>query len=272
MTTTLYELSNEKLLFYHKLDANADKPCYLMRHMHEGYEIIFIKQGNIKYVIENEEFSLQKNDVIFARPHCYHYMEVPSDEPYERLNILLKYNRALNPIFSMIPPNLHVFNCKNNATIMQIFQKMSHYCSVFDKKTALRLIEMLSEELLYNFTLINEKNLSISHNCSPLIESALRYIKENLHSITNVNEIANALYVSKSYFFKTFKAELKISPKQYITNKRLSLALDMIQSGQKPSEVYLDCGFTCYNTFYKAFLNYYGSSPSAITTAHTHFD
>ena len=264
---SLCELSNDKLIFNHKIYKNESQPSYLMRHMHEGYEILFIKNGNIKYVIEDEEFLLQANDVIFTRPHSYHYMEIPSNAIYERINILLKNNKTFQTICSIIPTQLHVFNCTNNPTVLQIFQKMCHYYSVFDKKTALKLIELLSEELLYNFTLINENNLSIARNCSPLIVSALQYIKENLCSITNINEVSNALFVSKSYFFKSFKEELKISPKQYIINKRLSLAFDMITSGKKPSEVYEECGFTCYNTFYKAFVNYYGCTPSSITTS-----
>ncbi len=267
MMESLCELINDKLIFNHKIYKNEMRPSFLMRHMHEGYEILFIKNGNIKYVIEDEEFLLQKNDVIFTRPHAYHYMEIPPNETYDRINILLKNNKAFQAIYSVIPPQLHVFNCTNNPTVLQIFQKMCHYYSVFDEKTASRLIELLSEELLYNFTLINENNLSIARNCSPLVVSALQYIKENLCSITNINEISNALFVSKSYFFKSFKEELKISPKQYIINKRLSLAYDMIASGKKPSKVYEECGFTCYNTFYKAFVNYYGCVPSTIVNS-----
>jgi len=55
---------------------------------------------------------------------------------------------------------------------------------------------------------------------------------------------------------------MQISPKRYITAKRLALAQREICSGGKPTEVCLECGFADYSAFYRAYVAHFGKKPS----------
>ena len=55
---------------------------------------------------------------------------------------------------------------------------------------------------------------------------------------------------------------LKVSPKQYILSKQLSLAQRELRAGAAPTEIYMNCGFADYSTFFKAYKRTFGHAPS----------
>ena len=74
-------------------------------------------------------------------------------------------------------------------------------------------------------------------------------------------DIANALFFSKSYIMHLLKSKLHIGVMQYVRNKKILLAHQKIKNGEKPTEVYLKCGFSNYPSFYRAYTAYFGNSP-----------
>jgi AraC-like DNA-binding protein len=93
----------------------------------------------------------------------------------------------------------------------------------------------------------------------------LRYINENLCTLSGVEEVANHLFISESYLFRMFKNELHQTPKKYILEKRLLMAQKKILSGEKPSDVSVECGFGDYTVFYRNYLSRFGHAPSVDT-------
>ena len=120
----------------------------------------------------------------------------------------------------------------------------------------------LLRELFYNLILSMSTAVTAPTRISPLISKALDYINNNLFTIESISEISSRLFVTEIYFFRIFKEQMKISPKKYITNKRLVAAEKNIRKGEKPTEVYLQCGFNTYTAFYKRYVDYFGYSPS----------
>jgi AraC-like DNA-binding protein len=91
---------------------------------------------------------------------------------------------------------------------------------------------------------------------------ALDYINTHLYTVRDVREISSALFVTETYFFRVFKEQMHISPKKYITKKRLLAAERRISAGERPTEVYLQCGFHTYTAFYKRYVDFFGKAPS----------
>ncbi len=255
-------IQNKSIEVYYKDTPPQQKTFMFMEHFHQGYEIIYLVNGKARYVLEGREFHLHKHDVIFTRPKTYHYIETYPDCAYERINILLapieKYERLCNDISQ----DFFVFNCANHPIILQIFSKMHHYHSAFDGQIATKLIEHLCQELLCNFSLFKQEELLAPNSTSSLIQSAIAYIKTHLETIQNLDDVAQALFVSKSYLFKSFKKAMKISPKRYILMLRLHLAHTLLVAGEKSTVIAEKCGFNNYNTFYKSFVQHYGYPPS----------
>ena len=97
---------------------------------------------------------------------------------------------------------------------------------------------------------------------NPIITDAIKYIDNNFTRITSIEDLANALYLSKSYLFYCFKKYLDISPMQYVRSKQLVYARQLIREGVRPTEINEKCGIPEYTTFFRLYKKKFGVSPS----------
>jgi AraC-like DNA-binding protein len=81
-------------------------------------------------------------------------------------------------------------------------------------------------------------------------------------TLKNIDEICGELFITKSHLHHLFIKHLNITPKKYITSRRLAVAQREISLGAKPTEVSVRCGFTDYSTFYRAYKKLFGHPPS----------
>jgi AraC-like DNA-binding protein len=232
-----------------------------MNHSHNFYEILYFEHGDITYGVENREYKLKKHDLVFTRPLTYHYLELNSNAEYERHNIAFYANFVNAEFLEKISLDTEVIHCPPGSIISQNFERIKYYKEHLDEEEFQKILSGLLQEILLNLRHSNNLLGNFSSS-SPILEKALKYINENLFTIKSISEISNALFITESYFFKLFKEQLKISPKKYINTKRILHAQKLIQCGQRPTDVYEQCGFESYVGFYKQYVKTFGHSPS----------
>ncbi|MBE6584437.1 MAG: AraC family transcriptional regulator [Ruminococcaceae bacterium] len=262
MPQTFIDLWEGDLCFQHKLDV-APPLDYMSTHTHNCYELLYIIDGNITHVVEDKKYKLNSGDLVFVRPNMYHFIQIDSSsKDYERINIQFDES-DINTDMSIIPPSINVINTANNSRLSDIFAKINVYSETFDKEVFFKILRGLITEIVYNISLTESadmrEELSVTN---PLMTKAIAYINNNLFTIKNVSEIADAVFVTESYLFKLFKKELRKGPKKYITDKRLLAAQRMIKNGEKPTTVFEKCGFNDYTSFYRGYVECFGHSPS----------
>ena len=230
-------------------------------HSHNTYEILFFLNGNATYVIEDKKYRLRCGDLIITRPSTYHFIQVDSNTDYERHNILFDHKR-LGIDMRMLPKELDVINIGSNEIISEIFKKFSFYARNFNDGDFVNIAKLLIQEIIYNLSLVGGENKNSFSVVNPILSRALEYIGENLFSIKDISEVAQAVFVTDSYLFRLFKRELFKTPKKYITEKRLLWAQKQIRKGRNPSEIAEECGFDDYTTFYRNYISLFGKKPS----------
>ena len=232
-------------------------------HSHNAYELIFYIRGDVTYLIEDRKYELREYDLVITRPTEHHYLRVNSDADYERYDLLVAPDHPLTRILQRIPRDVEVINCQQNGVIPEDFRRMAAYSNQFPENIFFELLTALLTEILYNVLALKKELSTSSQKVSPLIQEALAYINANLFTIRNISEVSDKLFIAQNYFFRLFKETLKISPKKYITSKRLLYAQQLIAGGEKPTAVYLKCGFSNYVSFYKRYVEFFGHTPSA---------
>lgn len=93
--------------------------------------------------------------------------------------------------------------------------------------------------------------------------SSIRKIVEaNVNSNLSLNEIAFLSHMSLSTFKRHFTKEYKVNPGKWLQQKRLNQAKIILEKGdKKPSEIFLDFGYTSLSNFSIAFKKEFGYSP-----------
>jgi AraC-like DNA-binding protein len=95
------------------------------------------------------------------------------------------------------------------------------------------------------------------------LQVAIDYMDEHFLSITDIKEIAAHCSLSEYHFFRRFKQVYHKTPNQYLTEKKMQRAKDLIeQEKHTVTEIAAMCSFPDVHTFSKAFKKFYGVAPS----------
>ena len=92
----------------------------------------------------------------------------------------------------------------------------------------------------------------------------LRYIDANYtDSNLCLTTLETHFKCSSSTIYKAFKKNGDMTVANYITQKRMNLADELLAKNQKSiNEIALECGFANVNTFYKAYKRVHGHAPT----------
>ncbi len=125
---------------------------------------------------------------------------------------------------------------------------------------------LLFLERLYG---LNEQNDYASQLIlrDPQLKKAVIYIENCYREKITLEDIAKAATINRSTLTKLFKAELGMSPVQYLWHHRVSVAKKFLEFTSLPiKEIALRCGFKTIQHFSRKFEKTYGESPSKFRT------
>jgi AraC family transcriptional regulator len=151
---------------------------------------------------------------------------------------------------------------------------------------AARLIQLLLAEVesgcptgsLFGETIGNSLILYLAHHFSSMapgreqirgglpgvrLNRVLEYIEANLGRDIHLNELAEAAGLSPFHFAKLFKQSTGASPHQYVLQRRLERAKELLRRPAKSlSEISLETGFADQSHFTNVFRRFIGATPS----------
>lgn len=231
-------------------------------HTHSQFELIYFLHGDAAHIIEERKYPLTRGDLVIVRPQKYHDIVFSSPKEYERYNILFDAEAlGLREAFA-VSERFEVVSLVSEPTTAAIFPKLEHYREHLAPDEFERAAVHLLYELFCDLSLLSPEGERPYSTLHPMLASALSYIRENLFTVRSVGEVADALRVTESYLFRLFRTELKTTPKKYMTDKRLVAADSLLRLGHRPTEVALECGFSEYTTFFRAYKRMFGIAPS----------
>ena len=129
------------------------------------------------------------------------------------------------------------------------------FVTCHDEYSYLRSAEQPKDSLLPANTL----NVS-----NPYIRQLLHVLSERLTENLPIPELADSMHLNPQYIMRLFKKEMGCSILQYITSRRIALAVQYLEDTNLPiTEVALLCGFDNYSYFTRVFKRFTGQSPAA---------
>jgi len=141
------------------------------------------------------------------------------------------------------------FNFVNNRGIFQILKRLLFLFSD-DYPSKDFFVDNMLRELIIRILQTNERKIYCSATLTLTNESRLsqviRYIRQNLDTSLQVDDLSKMDCMSPSHFYSHFKTEFGISPVEFINNDRIKLAVRLLQHTK---HVYIDCGFESRSYF-----------------------
>ncbi len=251
-----------------KTTSNIEKES--ANHYHPYYELVFIKQANFNYFIQNELFHISNWSIVLIDKNVFHKAIFKNTGKYiyytikfSESHIYEKFRDTCAKLFK----KRHIQLNQNEYFLTDLlFSKIYHEFADKNKYWE-ELLNFQLNELIVLLSRINADKKTQSKNIfEPEIKSIIEYINENINApITELSlaKTAEKYSMSISKLSRLFKTQIGIGYKEYIISNKLLNAKQIIASKKVPiTEIAYRCGFNDSNYFATVFKQYEGISPS----------
>ncbi|KPU43154.1 bifunctional transcriptional activator/DNA repair enzyme AdaA [Oxobacter pfennigii] len=270
--------ANQKMAT-HKMTGQAFELFYLRDRAFKGssfntnyyHAITFCTAGEVSVIVDDKRHILKAGEIFLTKASCKgHYMVLEPTPIYERVLLWIKpgfistiEEDGINLLECfdtvVLRPNSHL-----RETIMDIVLKLEKTCIEQAHGHEILSYAYIVELLIYlnrAYKNIIHDEIEVDIKYSMNIDKVIEYIDENLCCDLSLDKLADKFYISKYWLLREFKKSVGFTLYNYILQKRLSMAKQLIMENVSVTEVYLKCGFRDYTNFIAAFKKAYGLPP-----------
>lgn len=244
-------------------------------HYHDFNKIIIFISGRVNYSIEGRSYELKPYDIVLVNAGEIHKPAILDNSAYERIIIyvstqfLQKYSENeynLNYCFERANKehsNVLRVPSVEKSKLYQVCLELEHSFAdqAFAKELYQKILFLEFMIQLNRTAILNNINYLDSVNENSKLLKILTYINEHLTEDITIDKIAEYFYLSRYYLMHYFKEETGYTIGNYITEKRLMLAKDLVRKGCTVTEACYRSGFKNYSTFSRAFKKVYNTLP-----------
>ncbi len=245
-------------------------------HYHDFDKIIIFLSGRVTYVVEGKSYYLKPWDVLLVNHHAVHKPVIDSSVPYDRIVIwinsdFLKNHSSgdsdLTTCFRLADQrsiNMVRFDTEIQTTVRVLLNDLEKAVSSDEFAAPLLSNTIFLQLIIYlNRVLLSGRNAvpSSAYGSNRHVDEILRYINTHLDQDLTIDRLAEQFFLSRSYLMHCFRSETGYTVHNYILQKRLLFASDLIRGGIPITEACYRCGFKDYSTFSRAYRKLFGASP-----------
>ncbi len=260
----------EEFRLFHLRDQ---KQLQLDYHYHTFDKIIVLLSGQVTYLVEGSTYYLRPWDILLVSRGEIHRPVIDLAAPYERVVLWLRPHldtpdtQPLLDCFALarergarlIRPapadRLRYRTLLSELEEAQASTAFGH--QVLARTYFLQLLVLLNRQLPGS-----PNAYPGSTRQDPKMEEVLRYINSHLDGDLSAEALGQAVYLSRYHLMRKFKAVTGQTLHQYILQKRLIRASELIQSGMPAAQACQATGFGSYPTFVRAFRQTFHALPS----------
>ncbi len=264
----------EPFRLFHLRDIGVEEMEY---HYHEFHKAVFFLAGSAGYLIEGRSYFLQPGDVLLVGRHLIHRPVIDPTRPYERvvlyldpelLDGALSGEESLARCFQLARERRFALMRPAGEDRQALAGMLSRLEEALGEKDEFGG-ELLARTCLFQL-LIRLNRMALRDTTSqregvsqydPKISQILDYINGNLTADLSVDALAARCYTSKYHFMRRFRTLTGYSVHQYVREKRLLAAAELLRRGASAQEAGLRCGFQDYSAFQRAFKRQFGLTP-----------
>ena len=235
-----------------------------------NYILHYIVDGKGKFLVNGEEYNLRKGQGFLIEPEVQTFYQADEEVPWTYLWIGFGGKKAEDYLRDLgLNKKQLIFQCGCGEELKQIVYSMLKH----REDTAAN--EYFLEGLLYTFFGTLKENMEIAGNAGEkdgnlYVRKAVEFIQNNYADPVRVKDIADYVGVNRSYLYTLFQDNLQLSPKEYLTNFRLTRAAELLQLTDLSVEtVAMSCGYQDALGFSKIFKAKMGITPSAYRKENT---
>ena len=225
-------------------------------HWHEAIEILCTLDDDVSTLINSNEKILHPGEICVADCYDVHSFNSNGKDVY-----ILIIPREYLGDFLKIKGKKHLstpYVCDKNAwrTVKNIIKTLIEEkpCGLTEKGYINVILGVICEQCGFS---------DFSNTDVGLMKKILNFIEENYTEEVSLEYLAKKIGYSKYYFSRIFNKFFRFNLNEYLSRVRIRHFLLKIQNNKNADIIStaFDCGFNSWQTFYRCFKLYYGTSP-----------
>ncbi len=265
LTPVLYDSSGLKIVRFHNWMQNM-LLCNL--HWHDRFELIYVKNGELRFRLNNHELVVSAGQIAIIPPKAMHYAMIETDG-FTAVTLMFDVDafygniplaeQHMKPILeqkvSFVPATDHPDILRLVDSVITDVSIDSAHASLFRIG---KVYELLG--LLYQHCLEEEAVPTTTLN---QFQDVLDYINQHFDEDISSENLSKRFGYSEAYFCRQFKTVTGLSPMIYIRILRLEKARELLKKERYSfQEIAVRCGFGNANYFTRYFKSQFNLTPS----------
>jgi len=224
------------------------------------YELTFVLEGTLSYIINDKPCTVKKNSALFLSPGSYRVRK-EGNTPVRYISFNFHINDGVNLPFSTVMENCVTSTIKKMLT-------MYPYISILPTFHSREKIMSILNCILLELLDINDLKSSNEH-----VLKIYKYVLNNLNKKITLDDLSEELHLSKEYISRTFKKETGKTVIGYINEQKMFLAKELITNhNMSLVNVATQLGYDDYNYFSRIFKKHFSTAPNMFKKNETFAD
>ena len=230
-----------------------------------------LEKGDAVFFPRDAAHVLRSNGTSHIKVNSVESRSMSEPMQADSVGLVCGYFEPLTPIFSALAdhfPDVIVLNHKesaDSAVLINLMMSEARASKVNDSALLDRYADCLFYLLLRDHMTKNKGLFAaLAH---PKLVKALNLIHTTEDRTVSLDDLAEAAGMSRSSFSSLFKQTVGQSPKEYVTQWRMTRAYEWLSDdGVSTLEAAVRCGYENESSFAKAFKRVMGLGPGAVRT------
>ncbi len=250
--------------------CSVQQLTHLDAHIHDFFEIILILSGTCRMLLNDQLITMKEEDILAVNSHCKHELNSTGC-------VLLSVQFEQSLFEQTLPHPVHpTFDCNSalqgsNSAFDSLRRLMARLVkNNADKQTG---YELRNWSLVYEIMDVMYNNFRVeesaahqvkAHRYAERIARITAIISANFTENFTLSMLAEQVHLSVPYLSKFFDQQFGMTFLTYLTQIRLTHAVDLLLHSDKPIEqVSAESGFPNSHAFVQAFKKEFDLLPSA---------
>ena len=252
--------------------------CSCPPHQHDFFELFFLLEDHIDDIVEGMRYSLDPGSVVLVAPGQMHRPDVSGPARSIDRFVLWISSEYVRVITDALPRlrytlwgdltgrNLIRPDSDNAALMRQLLFALHREDAHPGVDSASLSRGIIAQLLIYCARSIAGETDLAPHKAEVRYREIMQVYE---HIVTHLKDrelsvgmLAETFFMDKNTLTRQFKRQVGMTPGECIRRHRLEAVRRQIRHGVPMQRACVECGFSDYSAFYRAFRQAYGLSPS----------
>lgn len=227
------------------------------------YNLIFVRRGEVTWVVEDQEFPLRRGDLVLVPPAVRHHAHgPPKPVTLGSIHVEVTLPGGQN-VFELLPPP----RVRHMSEDSRLSRYLDQVISEWERPDwAQTMLTMSSWSRLVVLELLrHDMSMGTLRQCSidPLVAQVLEEMNHRIDRPTTLDDLAKWSGYSPQYLNRIFGRTLGVTPLKYLGRMKMERAAQMLVDGRfTVASIATAVGFEDPYYFSRVFRQHFGRSPA----------